>query len=104
MLQRIRSLSHDYSRLFTFLGVQPPHDAFNCRSIHVHLLNPHDLHDKLQMRTRQKLLLIKGRIGEVVPPASRRTLFTFPYSHLAALNGNPALRGQRPMPQGIRHG
>ncbi|EAN08807.1 hypothetical protein EfaeDRAFT_0412 [Enterococcus faecium DO] len=34
-----------------------------------------------------------GRIGEVGPPASGCSFFTVPYSHLAVLNGNPALRG-----------
>lgn len=34
-----------------------------------------------------------GRMCEVGPPASGSPFFTFPYSHLAVLNGNPALRG-----------
>lgn len=36
----------------------------------------------------------RGRIGEVGPPASGCSFFTVPYSHLAVLNGNPALRGR----------
>lgn len=65
--------------------------------------NPRDLHDEMHNRTRQKLLFTQGRIGEVVPPASSRSFFTSPYSHLAALNGIPALWGQRHTPQGLRH-
>lgn len=34
-----------------------------------------------------------GRMGEVGPPASGCSFFTFPYSRLGALNRNPALRG-----------
>ena len=34
-----------------------------------------------------------GRMCEVGPPASGLSFFTCPYSHLAVLNGNPALRG-----------
>lgn len=34
-----------------------------------------------------------GRMCEVGPPASGSSFFTCPYSHLAVLNGNPALRG-----------
>ncbi len=39
-----------------------------------------------------------GRMCEVGPPASGLSFFTCPYSHLAVLNGNPALRGCRPLP------
>lgn len=34
-----------------------------------------------------------GRMCEVGLPASGLSFFTCPYSHLAVLNGNPALRG-----------
>lgn len=42
----------------------------------------------------EKRIRTAGRMGEVGPPAARLSLFTDLYSHLAALNGHPALRGQ----------
>lgn len=85
-------------------GVQPLFNAFVDCSISVHTQNREAFHDKNAQQTWRKLLCKAGRIGKVGPPASSRPFFTVPYSHLAALNGNPALRGQRHAPLGLRHG
>lgn len=86
------------------LGVQSSFNALIDRSIFVQMRNRVALHDKNAQKSWEKVLCKAGRIGKVGPPASSRPFFTFPYSHLAALNGNPALRGQRHMPRGLRHG
>jgi len=86
------------------LGVQSSFNALIDRSIFVQTRNRVALYDKNAQKSWEKVLCQAGRIGKVVPPASRRHFFTFPYSHLAVLNGNPALRGQRHAPRGLRHG
>lgn len=85
-------------------GVQPSFNPLVGRSIFVHMQNRLTLHDKNAQKSWEKVLSKAGRIGKVGPPASSRPFFTFPYSHLAALNGNPALRGQRHASRGLRHG
>jgi hypothetical protein len=86
------------------LGVQALFNAVIDRSIFVQTRNRVALHDKNAQKSWERVLCQSGRIGKVGPPASSRSFFTFPYSHLAALNGNPALRGQRHAPRGLRHG
>lgn len=56
-------------------------------------INSNEIAVDSNLSTRIKRGGDAGRMCEVGPPASGLSFFTFPYSHLAVLNGNPALRG-----------
>ncbi len=87
-------LSEHHCRAIAALpGVQPSFNASNCRAITVYLLFLPKMHAAVHTFPRQKRRAMQGRMCEVGPPASGLSFFTCPYSHLAVLNGNPALRG-----------
>lgn len=56
-------------------------------------INSNEIAIDSNLYTRRKHYGDAGRMCEVGPLASGLSFFTFPYSHLAVLNGNPALRG-----------
>ncbi len=56
-------------------------------------INSREIATDSNLRTCRKRGCNAGRMCEVGPPASGLSFFTCPYSHLAVLNGNPALRG-----------
>ncbi len=97
-------LAYESSAISSLSGVQPSCSPSNRRAVRVHMRNPLNLHDKTAQRPWQKQPFLQGRIGEVVPPASRRYFSTFPYSHLAVLNGNPAMPPQQFALQEVRRG
>lgn len=87
-------LFNRYRRVVSALpGVQPSFNASNCRAITVYRLFLPKKHAAVHTFPRQKRWVMQGRMCEVGPPASGLSYFTCPYSHLAVLNGNPALRG-----------
>lgn len=85
------------------LGVQPSFYVACFRSIALYMCFLPEMHAASHGFPWKKRPQMRGRIGEVGPPASGRSCFTVPYSHLVVLNGNPALRGQRRVPQEGRH-
>lgn len=56
-------------------------------------INSDEIATDSNLHTCRKRGCNAGRMCEVGPPASGLSFFTCPYSHLAVLNGNPALRG-----------
>lgn len=56
-------------------------------------MNSDEIATDSNLHTCRKRGCDAGRMCEVGPPASGLSFFTCPYSHLAVLNGNPALRG-----------
>lgn len=55
-------------------------------------INSNEIAIDSNLYTHRKRCGDVGRMCEVGPLASGLSFFTFPYSHLAVLNGNPALR------------
>lgn len=103
MIVRHCSFHRCYRAVLPLLGVQFPFSAANSRAIAVHRLELHEMDGAMRGLLRPKLWWIRGRIGEVPAPASRFESFTLPLFAPAVLNGNPALRGRRLMPQWAAH-
>jgi hypothetical protein len=103
MLLGKKNLDVNNQAVFSPLNVQSPFNAPNRRAIsngrYFWQLNRHALNAFLASNRCS----MRGRIGEVGPPASGRSFFTLPYSHLSVLNANPALREQRLIPAGAHH-
>lgn len=90
-----RSVKRCLSDLRHSLGVQFPFNTATISSISVYALYQRKKRDAIAKYQRRKRTELRGRIGGVVPPASRRFPSTSPLFAPAALNGNPALRGYR---------
>lgn len=104
MVVRHRSFRRCCRVVLLSIDVQVPFSAKDFRAIAVHRSELHGMHRPGHGLLGQKLRWMRGRIGEVPAPASRFESFTLPLFAPAALNGNPALRGPRPVPQRVeRH-
>lgn len=101
-----RSVKRCFSAFRCSLGVQFPFNSASTCSTHVYTLYQRKKRgtiakyqrkkrDAIARYQRRKRTELRGRIGGVVPPASRRFPSTSPLFAPAALNGNPALRGYR---------
>lgn len=87
-----RSVKRRFSDLRRSLGVQFPFNTATIRSTNIYMLDQHKKRDAVVSHQWRKRTQLRGRIGGVVPPASRRFPSTLPLFAPAALNGIPTLR------------